>query len=140
MSQPAPAREPRWLEQQPAGTLIGRALRLRCPVCGQGAMFRGLKQRDACPHCGFRFEREPGYFTNALIVNYTITCLPILLVIAPLAYFSHFTVWTLLGVGLLIAILLPILAFPFSKALWLAVDVLVRVPTPVEFAPPEMGA
>jgi hypothetical protein len=23
-----------------------------------------------CPHCGFKFEREPGYFMGALFINY----------------------------------------------------------------------
>ncbi len=125
----------REVRQPTMGQAIDRALRLRCPVCGQGRMFRGMKERDACPHCGFRFEREPGYFTNALIVNYVITCLPIFLIIAPVAFFGGFSVWSLLGVGLLVAIMLPILGFRYSKALWLAVDVVVRPPAPVEFAP-----
>ncbi len=115
--------------------VIWRALRLRCPVCGVGRQFRGLTMRKQCPHCGFFFEREVGYFTNALIVNYTITCLPILFLIAPLAYLEVFSVRVLLTAGLLIAIALPILTFPHSKALWLAFDVLIRPPTAVEFDP-----
>src|SRR6476620_9017896 len=125
----------RGVRQPTMGEAIGRALRLRCPVCGQARMFRGLKERAACPHCGFRFEREPGYFTNALIVNYTITCAPIFLIIAPVAFFGGFSVRTLLGVSLLIALLLPIVGFRYSKALWLAIDVVVRPPTPEEFVP-----
>src|SRR5438045_8354934 len=117
------------------GVLVVRALLLRCPVCGVGRMFRGLKSLDTCPHCGFHFEREAGYFTNALILNYTITCLPIMLVIAPLAYFSGLSVWTLLIGGLLIALLLPILAYRHSKALWLAFDLSARPPKPLAFAP-----
>jgi uncharacterized protein (DUF983 family) len=100
-------------------------------------MFRGFKSLDSCPHCGFHFEREVGYFTNALILNYTITCLPILFVVAPLAYFSGLSVWTLIIGGLLIALLLPILAYRHSKALWLALDLAARPPKPIEFAPPD---
>ncbi len=129
--------ERQWLMTQPMGTLIGRAMRLHCPVCGVGRMFRGLTTRDACPHCGFHFEREVGYFTNALIVNYTITCLPVLFVVAPLAYFSHLSVWTLLAVGLLIAALLPVIAYRHTKSLWLAVDLVARPPKLLEFAPPD---
>jgi uncharacterized protein (DUF983 family) len=122
------------------GTLVWRAMRLRCPVCGQGRMFCGLKSLDTCAHCGFRFEREVGYFTNALILNYTITSLPILLIVAPLAYFSGLSVWTLIIGGLVIALLLPILAYRHSKSLWLAFDLAARPPHPIEFAPPDQRA
>lgn len=129
--------ERQWRAAQPTGTLVRRAMRLRCPVCGTGRMFRGLTTLDTCPYCGFHFEREVGYFTNALIVNYTITSLPVLLVVAPLAYFSRLPIWTLLTVGLLIAALLPLLAFRHAKAFWLAVDLAARPPKPLEFAPPD---
>ncbi len=129
MRQPAEARQPT------KGQLVGRALRLRCPVCGVGPMFRRLKQYETCPHCGFRFEREVGYFTNALIINYTIVSLPILFVIAPLAFFSGLSLVTLLVSGVLIAVLVPVLTFPHSKASWLAFDLMIRPAEPVEFEP-----
>lgn len=49
----------------------------KCPKCRVGKMFVGRtyslrKQRmnDVCPHCGFRFEIEPGYFYAAMYVSY----------------------------------------------------------------------
>ena len=41
-----------------------------CPNCEQGAIFSGLSMNEACPHCGFRFYREPGYFLGAMILSY----------------------------------------------------------------------
>src|SRR5262245_44230081 len=36
-----------------------RWLRLRCPYCGIGRVMRSwFSLRDACEHCGLRFERE----------------------------------------------------------------------------------
>ena len=50
----------------PAETLIGRALKLRCPRCGQGKLFNGwFTMPERCSHCGFKFERDPGYFLEA---------------------------------------------------------------------------
>jgi len=51
-----------------------RALWLqRCPVCFQGAMFRGgFAMHPVCPVCGHRFEREPGFFQGAMYVSYGI--------------------------------------------------------------------
>lgn len=45
----------------------------RCPVCFQGKMFRGtFAMNPACPVCGHRFEREPGFFQGAMYVSYGI--------------------------------------------------------------------
>src|SRR5437667_12534429 len=48
-------------------------IRQRCPVCLQGAMFRGrFEMNGTCPVCGHRFEREPGFFQGAMYVSYGI--------------------------------------------------------------------
>src|SRR5947208_16960374 len=48
-------------------------IRQRCPVCLQGAMFRGRFEMNAtCPVCGHRLEREPGFFQGAMYVSYGI--------------------------------------------------------------------
>ncbi|MGV3762715.1 DUF983 domain-containing protein [Parapedobacter sp.] len=49
----------------------------KCPKCRVGHMFVGSpygmkrqRMNDLCPHCGFRFEIEPGYFYAAMYVSY----------------------------------------------------------------------
>ena len=43
----------------------------RCPICRRGRVFKGmLEMRDSCDTCGYRFEREPGYFVGAMYVSY----------------------------------------------------------------------
>ncbi len=51
----------------------------RCPKCRRGKIFNGKiytlssqKMNEVCPHCGFRFEIEPGYFYAAMYVSYAI--------------------------------------------------------------------
>ena len=45
--------------------LVWRALRLRCPLCGEGKLFRGYwKSHAECSSCGVTFEREPGFFSG----------------------------------------------------------------------------
>ena len=57
-------------------TLVSRALRLRCPVCGEGQLFKGLfSMHPTCPHCGIKYEREPGFFLGSIYINYGITAL-----------------------------------------------------------------
>ena len=54
--------------EQPGLLLMMRrgALR-RCPVCGEGRIFRSLlRTRRDCSDCGWVLEREPGTVTGAM--------------------------------------------------------------------------
>lgn len=53
----------------------------KCPNCAQGAVFADKsfyfslgfpKMNKACSHCGFTFEKEPGFFFGAMFVSYAI--------------------------------------------------------------------
>ena len=94
---------------------IRRALRLRCPVCGEGKMFVGMTMHEACPACGFPFEREPGYWTNAVTLN-----------------FMTMGGLVVIALGLALSVIFPLLAFRHIKALWLAIDLCIRPPTTFE--------
>ena len=57
-----------------AGGSRARALRLRCPRCGETPLFRGWFTMElACRLCGLRFERAQGYFVGAIYINYAVT-------------------------------------------------------------------
>jgi uncharacterized protein (DUF983 family) len=50
------------------------ALRLRCPGCGQGRLFRGpFRMHDGCGACGLSYRREPGFYLGSIYVNYGVT-------------------------------------------------------------------
>ena len=64
---------------------VGRGLRLRCPRCGEGKLFKGLfAMADACSSCGLDFQREQGYYIGAMYINYGMTTLILLGVSLPL--------------------------------------------------------
>jgi uncharacterized protein (DUF983 family) len=53
------------------------ALHAKCPRCRQGDMFatpmygfKLQKMHRECPHCGMKFEKEPGYFYVAMFISY----------------------------------------------------------------------
>lgn len=57
----------------------------KCPKCRIGKMYTGRtysirnnKERTLCPHCGFRFQIEPGYFYAAMYVSYAMVVVEIL--------------------------------------------------------------
>jgi uncharacterized protein (DUF983 family) len=58
-------------------TEFSAAMHAKCPRCRRGNMFEGpmyglklQKMNVNCPHCGLKFEREPGYFYVAMFVSY----------------------------------------------------------------------
>jgi uncharacterized protein (DUF983 family) len=105
------------------GTAFRRALALRCPRCGRGAVFSGwFAMRETCDACGLKFEREQGYFVGAIYLNYAVTAVVGLggaLVIANLFGLSP---WGEVGVASVLGVLVPVLFFRYSKSLWLGID------------------
>lgn len=54
----------------------------KCPKCGTGntfkknnRLFKIPQMHPNCPSCGFKFEREPGYFIGAMYVSYGLAVL-----------------------------------------------------------------
>jgi uncharacterized protein (DUF983 family) len=105
--------------------MLWRGLTRRCARCGSGKLFRGwFKMVDDCPRCGLHFEREAGYFAGALAINlvlvgglFTIVFITMLVLTVP-----DIPVGLTLAVCIPIVALGPIVAYPFSKTLWVAVD------------------
>lgn len=119
-------------ESRNAKQIFGRAMRLRCPVCGAGKLFHGLTAHDHCSSCGFRFEREDGYWSNAVVVNYMITGTISTLAIAPFAWLSGLPLGVMLAVAVAFAAGLAFACYWHVKALWLGIDLIVRPATTVE--------
>jgi uncharacterized protein (DUF983 family) len=97
----------------------------RCARCGQGRLFRRyFTLVPDCPRCGLHFEREPGYFAGALAVNLIVTGFAFTAVFVALvaATIPHVPVLPLLAVLVPIVVVVPILYYPFSKTLWIAID------------------
>ena len=82
----------------------------------------------ACPHCALPFEREEGYWVGAIIVNTAVTEVVFgAILVAVLFATAPDVPWVPLVVaGLATNGILPVLFFPFSKTLWMAVDVYIH--------------
>ncbi len=105
--------------------MLGRALRRCCPRCGGRRIFAGFwRMREWCPTCGFRFEREPGYFVGAMTINTAVTVVAILGTLAA----GWWITWPDVAYGPLMAILLviggltPVIFYPWSKTVWTAIE------------------
>jgi uncharacterized protein (DUF983 family) len=116
-----------WLR---AARLFWRAILLRCPRCGRAPALAGwFTVRSYCPVCHFRFDRgDRGYFLGAGCLN---------LVVAEIVFgFGLLAVvvftwpnppWNAMQyVGIPLMVLMPILFFPFSRTIWIALDLAFR--------------
>ena len=104
---------------------MNRGFRKRCPRCGKGRAFESyFTMARACSACAYPFERESGYWTGAMIVNIA-TCEAWFLLLFLAVVFTTMpgVAWQpLLAVALVTNGLLPILFYPFSKTIWMALD------------------
>jgi hypothetical protein len=77
-----------------------------------------------CPRCGLRFERDEGYWTGALAMNLALTGTVFAVVFVALVAVTapNVPVAPLLAVLVPITVVGPVLGYPISKTLWVAVD------------------
>jgi uncharacterized protein (DUF983 family) len=119
-------------------TLFGRALVLRCPHCGGRGLFAGwFRMKASCPSCGLRLDRgERGYQVGSYMLN---------IIAAELIFMALFLgilfatwpnpPWTVLQYGgALLMVLAPVALYPFTKTMFLAMDLTVR-PAEIEIQP-----
>lgn len=105
------------------GVLMSRALKLKCPQCGQSPMFhQWFRMYPQCNHCGLKYERDPGYFLGSIYINYGLTA-----IITTIVYIvTHFAFdmpnWWVVPPLLAFCIIFPLFFFPFARAYWLAMD------------------
>lgn len=104
--------------------MIGWALRRRCPRCGGRAFDSYFRLKEHCPRCGLKFEREPGYWVGAVIINTTVSFGAFILVFVGLILASWPGVpWrAVLAITIVANASIPVAFYPISKTLWLALE------------------
>mgnify|MGYP001966654287 FL=1 len=102
--------------------IFGRGLKLRCPCCGHGRLFRtAFRTYGHCSACGERFEREPGQSFGAIYINVGLSALLAVSGYLVTNAFSTLTMSQQLGIRLLVAALGPVLFFRLAKGLWTSI-------------------
>ncbi len=102
-----------------------RALLAHCPHCGDKRIWRSFGETVAnCPTCGYRYEREEGYWVGAMIVSIGGVMLTFMAVFVGGMLVTWPDVpWN----GLLIAtaslmVLMPIVFYRQTKTIWVWID------------------
>jgi uncharacterized protein (DUF983 family) len=121
------------------GRMLRRAAMKHCPACGAGRLFSGwFRMADRCPGCGYQFAREEGFFLGAYVMNLAIAqgLVMVLAVIPTIVMLNANPDASLVPIfvaGLLGAALAPPFFYPWSKALWVAIELSLR---PIDEAEP----
>ena len=103
------------------------ALHAKCPKCRTGNMFAndmytlgGQKMNGNCPHCGFHFETEPGYFYVAMLVSYVLNvALLVTLAVGTYILTGSKNPWIYSAILLSMAFVLSPLNFRYSRVILL---------------------
>lgn len=102
------------------------ALAGKCPKCEQGEIFERKgsilllkvpKMHENCPVCGYKFEKEPGYFLGAMYVSYGMTIIEMLVIFFATYWFVPQAVFFSLILGALV--LFSFFNFRVARILWI---------------------
>jgi uncharacterized protein (DUF983 family) len=131
--EPPPLGSPEPIGRRRVGVFVRRALRLRCPECGEHPIFVPVRRvrslfdwvypLDGCPRCGYAYERESGYFLLAIwAVNYGVVAAVGLALGLWLQSYTTLKLWSIVGILLVAMPLASVLFVRHAKALYLAMD------------------
>ena len=117
-----------------------RSLRLVCPACGHGGLFRRyFIRKELCSHCGWAFERGHGHWVGGAEVHmFASYGLSVLLFMPVLVLFDP-TPW-LLGAVIGGHLVLSVALHRYSRAVFLGIDYLVDPGMPSDGDDGEGGA
>jgi uncharacterized protein (DUF983 family) len=101
---------------------LKRGLKGHCPRCESSDLFESrFHLHKACPSCGLPLESEDGWSLGAVPINYTLTCLFWVLPVALLFAAGLFSLNTALIIGGIGTLVIPIITYRRTKALWVGV-------------------
>jgi uncharacterized protein (DUF983 family) len=112
--------------------MLVRGAARRCPACGGGRLFtEWFRMAPTCPRCGYRFEREEGFFLGAYVLNLVMAqALVMLLAVLPaivlLDASPDASLLPIILGGVIGAVVAPLAFSPFSKTLWAAIELIMR--------------
>ena len=121
------------------GQMLVRGATKRCPRCGGRGIFSTyFKLKERCPACGYRFQREEGAFTGALLMNWAFTL--VLMIIPMFTYIfwrgiagnDEMPFWPFAAATMFFAAFVPLVLYPLTVSSWAAVDLAMRPLDPHE--------
>lgn len=102
---------------------LGRSLRLRCPACGVGRLYRSWwTMNTSCEKCGLSFTREGGFYLGAIYFNYGLTALTVAIAYPLLVLSQTMSSRHALILCMAFTFIFPLLCFRHARSFWLGFD------------------
>ena len=102
----------------------------KCPKCRQSKIFtepfsfsKPLDMPRECPHCGQRFEPEPGFYFGAMFLSYILSGWILLLPTLLLVFYFKWSVIGAISLTIFLAALIYFRLLRGSRSLWLHFNV-----------------
>jgi uncharacterized protein (DUF983 family) len=115
--------------------MLARGMTKRCARCGSGGLFTAwVRMVPVCPRCELRFEREEGGWLGGIVVNIGATQLLVVayLVVGLLLTWPDPPLFALIAIGIAVVSAFSVFFVPFSKTIWVAIDVWLRSLSPID--------
>lgn len=108
---------------QRATTAFFRAVRLRCPACGEGAINASwFHMHDRCPVCELDFRRESGFYLGSIYFNYGLTGLIVSCVGAPMVLSREVSFQVMAAIIAVFCVAFPIWFLRYARSMCIALD------------------
>ena len=123
---PVPGDLTPWTARSTRGQRMKRGLLGRCARCGGGGLGASfLDLKEACPSCGWTFEREEGYWVGAMVVLFAAVegLYLVFLGVGIFAWWPDVRWNVLLYAGLAMNAIVPVLLYRWSKTAWMGLHV-----------------
>lgn len=115
----------------PWSVLVRRGLTKRCPRCGGRPIFdTWFRMKPRCPACGYKFEREPGFFIGTYFINFAIAEGFLFALVLGFIFWKNANpdagvVVPMVG-AVLIGTVVPLVSYPYARSIWSAIDLSMR--------------
>ena len=114
--------------------MLARGFVRHCPRCGSGHLFTSwFKMVDRCPRCDYLFDREEGFWLGAYVVNFAVAegvvgllIVGFILAEAAAQDTGGVAIAPWIVAGVILAVVNPLLFYPFSKTIWTAIDLILH--------------
>lgn len=120
---------------------LARAFRLRCPRCGSdGIRASWFKLGERCPRCDLALDRgEADHWLGAFTINWVVGegLAAVIAIVVLVAFWPRATPGLITGIVLALA--MPVVFYPFSQTIWLAFDLHIRPLEPGDTALPRQS-
>ncbi|MHC4449148.1 MAG: DUF983 domain-containing protein [Planctomycetota bacterium] len=102
---------------------LRRALKGRCPACGEGRIVvRFINLVRSCPSCGWILEREPGAITGSMYLVAILTQFAAVFLMLLAWLLTDWSPLRIVATGIPVLLVLSIIALAYAKRIWVAVE------------------